>query len=76
MSLAPWATTAAQKPHGFRVTIERAGARGPERHTFPSKTKNRASAVQAATYKKGFRRLISAEPLNREEWDRVFGGRR
>jgi hypothetical protein len=59
-------------PHGFRVTIERAGARGPERHSFPSKTPRRNTAVQAASYKKGFVRLVEVMPLTREQWEREF----
>jgi hypothetical protein len=73
MSSAPWAKTAAEKPYGFRVTIERTVKGSREILTFRSKTPARCAAVQAAGYKKGFLRLIEAQPLTREEWDREFG---
>jgi len=74
VSAAKWATPAVL-PHGFRVTIERTGRDGfaPERHVFPSKTPRRAAALQAATYKQGFLRVVICEPLSREEWEREFG---
>jgi hypothetical protein len=73
MSGGPWAKTAAEKPYGFRVTIERSSHGSREILTFRSKTPARAAAVQAAGYKKGFLRLIEARPLTREEWNREFG---
>jgi hypothetical protein len=72
MSRAPWSNTAAGKPHGFRVTIERARHGSREIHTFPAKTPARHAAVQAAGYKQGFLRLIDVTPLTREEWLREF----
>jgi hypothetical protein len=73
MSSAPWATTASEKPYGFRVTIERARHGSREILSFRSKTPARAAAVSAARYKQGFLRLIAVEPLTREEWQREFG---
>lgn len=71
MSAAPW-KTATEKPYGFRVTIERDRKGFRELHTFPSKTPRLNTAVQAATYKQGFVRLVKAVPLTREEWDRAY----
>ena len=67
MSSRPWNTTAAEKPYGFRITIERTVRGSREILTFRSKTSARAAAVQAAGYKQGFLRLIEAQPLTREE---------
>lgn len=74
MSAKPWSTTAAP-PYGFRVTIERVGqgVASLELHTFPSKTPRRNAAIQAASYKKDFLRVVTCEPLTREAWDREFG---
>ncbi|HWM26566.1 MAG TPA: hypothetical protein VNP98_17245 [Chthoniobacterales bacterium] len=73
MSRAPWTTTAAEKPYGFRVTIERTHNGLRENHTFGSKIPRRTAAVQAAGYKKGFLRLVSADPLTQQEWEKEFG---
>jgi hypothetical protein len=56
-------------PYGFRVTVERI-IRGAivETHTFRAKTPARAQAMKAGEYKQGFVRLISVQPLTREEW--------
>lgn len=69
MSRAPWATTAADRPYGFRVTIERQIRGTRENHTFFSKIPRRTAAVQAAGYKDGFLRLVECVPLNQQEWE-------
>lgn len=71
MSAKQWTETA-DLPHGFRVTIERNHNGLREIHTFPSKTPRRNTAVQAASYKQGFLRLITCEPLTLKEWERAF----
>lgn len=72
MSHAEWSETAAERPYGFRVTIERTRNGSVETHVFPSKTKALSQATQAAHYKCGFLRLITAEPLTEQEWSVAF----
>lgn len=59
-------------PYGFRMTIERTVRGVPELHTFPSKTSAISMARQAARYKAGFIRLVSAEPLSQPEFLKEF----
>jgi hypothetical protein len=60
--------TLIQPPYGFRVTIERSVAGGTVPHIFLSKTAHASIATQQAHYKTGFLRLISREPLTREQF--------
>lgn len=55
-------------PYGFRVTIERNVGGGTVPHTFVCKTPHMTLATQQARYKTGFLRLISREPLTREQF--------
>jgi hypothetical protein len=77
MSAGPWTIpqSGTEPPYGFRVTIERVVNGTPEIHQFPSKT-SRAAAVQKASYKNGFLRLVAVDPLTRDAWEREFGGQR
>jgi hypothetical protein len=76
MSHAKWSGNAPDLPYGFRVTIERNRLGRVETHVFPSKTKALSQATQAARYKGGYLRLISAEPLTAEQWAIAFGQRK
>lgn len=75
MSHAKWSHTAPDLPYGFRVTIERNRLGRVETHVFPSKTSALSQATQAARYKGGYLRLLSAEPLTEQQWSRAFGVR-